>query len=51
MLNILIVEDEAPIREWIVYTIKNASPEFNVIGNVSNGKEALEIINDKVVDF
>ena len=51
MINILVVEDEAPIREWVVYTIKNSSPEFNVIGNVSNGKDALEIINEKVIDL
>lgn len=50
MLNILVVEDEAPIREWIVYTVSNSSSEFNVIGNVNNGKDALEIIRDKVVD-
>lgn len=50
MLNILVVEDEAPIRDWIVYTIENASSEFNVVANVNNGREALQIIKDKVVD-
>lgn len=50
MLNILVVEDEAPIREWIVYTINNGSDNFNIVGNVNNGKVALEIIKDKVVD-
>jgi two-component system, response regulator YesN len=43
MLNILVVEDEAPIREWIGYTIKNISDEFNVIGSVNNGKEAYDL--------
>lgn len=48
MLNVLIVEDEAPIREWIGYTIKNISEEFNVIGSVNNGKEAYELaLNSK----
>lgn len=43
MLNILVVEDEGPIRDWIVYTIKNISDEFNVIGSVNNGKEAYDM--------
>ena len=38
MLNILVVEDEGPIRDWIRYTIKNISDDFNIIGSVSNGK-------------
>lgn len=47
-MKILIVEDEAPIREWIGYTIKNISKNFEVIGSVKNGKEAydLAIINN-----
>lgn len=43
MLNILVVEDEGPIRDWIGYTIKNISDDFNIIGSVSNGKEAYDI--------
>lgn len=43
MLNILVVEDEAPIREWIVYTISNISKDFNVLASASNGKEAYEL--------
>ena len=43
MLNILVVEDEGPIRDWIRYTIKNISDDFNIIGSVSNGKEAYDI--------
>ncbi|EPZ62345.1 response regulator [[Clostridium] sordellii ATCC 9714] len=31
MLDILVVEDEAPIRDWIVYTISNISDKFNVV--------------------
>ncbi|MGH4126031.1 MAG: response regulator transcription factor [Clostridium sp.] len=38
MLNILVIEDEAPIREWIVYTISNLSKNYNVVA-ASNGKE------------
>lgn len=43
MLKILIVEDEGPIRDWIGYTIKNISDDFNIIGSVNNGKEAYNI--------
>lgn len=44
MLNILIVDDEAPIREWIAYCIEKAGEDFNVIGTAKSGKEAYEII-------
>lgn len=43
MLNILIIEDEAPIRDWIVYTISNLSEDFNVVASASNGKEGYEL--------
>lgn len=43
MLDILVVEDEKPIRDWIVYTISNISKDFNVIDSASNGKEAYEL--------
>ncbi|MGL5086320.1 MAG: response regulator transcription factor [Clostridium sp.] len=43
MLDILIVEDEAPIRKWIEYTIVNASSDFNVIGTANNGKEGYDL--------
>lgn len=42
MLNILVIEDEAPIREWIVYTISNLSKNYNVQA-ASNGKEGYEL--------
>ena len=42
-MKILIVEDEAPIREWIGYTIKNISKDFEVIGSMKNGKEAYNL--------
>jgi YesN/AraC family two-component response regulator len=43
MLDILVVEDEAPIRDWIVYTISNISKDFNVLASAANGKEAYEL--------
>ena len=52
MLDIIVVEDEAPIRDWIAYTISNISDEFNVLASASNGKEAYELalnLNPKVI--
>ncbi|MEG2786926.1 MAG: response regulator [Romboutsia sp.] len=43
MLDILVVEDEAPIRDWIAYTISNISKDINVVASASNGKEAYEL--------
>ncbi|MBE6054353.1 MAG: response regulator [Clostridium sartagoforme] len=42
-MKILVVEDEAPIREWISYTIKNISEDFQLIGSVKNGREAYDL--------
>ena len=42
-MRILVVEDEAPIREWISYTIKNISEDFELIGSANNGREAYEL--------
>lgn len=47
MLSILVVDDEAPVREWIVYCIKNLGQEFNVVGTAKSGKEAYNMILDK----
>ena len=47
MLDILIVEDEAPIREWSIYTISNINEKFKVSGSAQNGKEAYEIWKNK----
>lgn len=43
MLNILVVEDEAPIRDWIVYNISKISDDYKVLGSANNGKEGLEL--------
>ena len=43
MLDILVVEDEKPIRDWIVYTISNISTDFNIVSSASNGKEAYDL--------
>ena len=43
MLDILVVEDEKTIRDWIVYTISNISKDFNVLSSATNGKEAYDL--------
>lgn len=47
MLSILVVDDEAPIREWIVYCIEKAGDNLHVIGTAKSGKEAYEIVLEK----
>lgn len=43
MLNILVVEDEAPIRDWIVYNISKISDDYKVLDSANNGKEGFEL--------
>lgn len=44
MLEILIADDETPIREWIQYSIERENnPRYHVIGAAQNGKEAFEL--------
>ncbi len=43
-MDILIVDDETPIREWIQFCIEHAGDErFTVAGSARNGKEAYEM--------
>lgn len=42
-LNVLVVDDETPICEWLVYCIRKASHEY-VVSSASNGEEAYEKI-------
>lgn len=46
MLNIIVVEDEAPIRDWIVYNISKISDDYKVLSSANNGKEGFELIKD-----
>ncbi len=41
MLKILIVDDEAPVREWLIYCLKSYKDKFEIVGVVNNGKEGL----------
>lgn len=44
IIDILVVDDESPIRDWIVYTIERAGPQFNIVGSSKSGKEAYEMV-------
>lgn len=43
MLSILVVDDEAPIRDWIVYCIERMGDKFQVVGTAKSGNEAYEL--------
>ena len=49
MIKLLIVEDSRVVSEYLSY-IFNSDPEINVIGNVSNGKDAIEFIQKQKPD-
>ncbi|NCB37110.1 MAG: response regulator, partial [Clostridia bacterium] len=43
-MRIVIVEDEILIREGVVRLAGRISPEYNVVGEASNGREGLDMI-------
>lgn len=51
MVNVLIVDDEAVIREGIIKSIDWGSYDINIVGEASNGVEALEIFKNKMPDI
>lgn len=50
-MNILIIDDEAMIREWMVYTINNLNEEIDLIDTAIDGIEAFEKLNTTVFDL
>lgn len=42
-LNVMVVDDETPICQWLVYCIRKASEDYSV-SSASNGEQAYEII-------
>lgn len=44
MISVLIVDDEAPIRDWVEYCITRESEKFSIIGLASSGEEACRIV-------
>lgn len=49
MIKVLIVEDSRVVSEYMQY-ILSFEPEISVIGNVSNGKAAIEFVNKNKPD-
>lgn len=50
MMKVLIVDDERPIREWIVMCLKKINVPIDIVGSASNGKEAYEIFCENSLD-
>ena len=50
MIKVLIVDDSRVISEYLEY-ILNSDPKIQVIGNVSNGKQAIDFIKDNKPDL
>ncbi|MGR3177223.1 MAG: protein-glutamate methylesterase/protein-glutamine glutaminase [Candidatus Anammoxibacter sp.] len=49
MIKVLIVDDSQVVRDLLSH-IFSSDPEINVIGTASNGKEAVEVANEKKPD-
>jgi len=47
ILDVLIADDEMPIREWIAYNIGQAADRFRLVGKAKSGTEALTLIAEK----
>lgn len=43
-MKILVVDDEAPIRDWIVYSIEREGDPFHVVGAAKSGQEAYDMV-------
>ena len=51
MLKIIIVDDEAPIRDYIAYCIENSNTDCEICGSLSSGVEALKKLEKQAVDL
>lgn len=49
-LSIVVVDDETPICDWLIYCIKNASDDY-IVASASNGEEALSLIMERKPDL
>lgn len=51
MYNLLVIDDNPIIRKSLIARINNIRKDFQIIGEASNGKEAIKIINAQPVDI
>lgn len=49
-LSIVVVDDETPICDWLMYCIQNASDDY-VVASASNGEDALALIMERKPDL
>lgn len=49
-LNVMVVDDETPICEWLVYCIQKSSPDYEV-SSAANGEEAYARILERKPDL
>ena len=47
ILDVLVVDDETPIREWVAYNIDQARDRFRLVGTAKSGTEALALVREK----
>lgn len=51
MIKVLIADDELPIREWLKFTLAKVQRSIEIVGVVSNGKEALDLYYETQPDL
>ena len=51
MYIILIVEDESEMRSLLVGYIRRSQPDLEVVGSAVNGKEALQLAEERHPDI
>ena len=51
MYRILIVEDESEMRSLLVGYIRRSQPDLEVVGSAVNGKEALQLAEERHPDI
>lgn len=42
-MNIMVVDDEKPIRQWFTFCIERSGEDYRVVGDAANGQAALEL--------
>lgn len=50
-MRIVVVEDEAPIREGMAKILKTISPKYELVGTASDGESGYELIREKKPDL
>lgn len=50
MLSVLIVDDEAPIRDWVEYCLSKEPDKIRILGMAKNGDEACTLAQKEIPD-